>query len=179
MTPAIRTVRVRPAHLDDATAIAHIYNQGILDRIATFETAPRTPAHISAHLVAYAAHYPAVVAEHDGVVVGWAWATPYSPRDCYRGIAEFSVYVERAMRERGVGRAVLTRLITVCAEHGFWKLIARIFLDNTGSRALCARLGFREVGIHYHHAQLDGLWRDCVIVERLLDGEYAEAGTNA
>jgi len=159
---------VRHARPSDAAAIAGIYNQGIADRVATFETEPRHPDAIVAALAERGARYPTLVCERSGRVVAVAWASPYRPRACYGGIAEFSVYVDRAARGSGAGRAVLAALAQECAQRGFWKLVARIFPENVASRQLCRRLGFREVGQYERHGQLDGQWRDCVIVEKLL-----------
>jgi phosphinothricin acetyltransferase len=161
-------VIVREARPDDVAAIAHIYNQGIEERIATFETEPRTTEHIQAWLAERAGRYPVVVAERSGQVVAWAAAGPYRPRECYAGVAEFSVYAERAARGTGAGRAALEGLIERCEKAGFWKLVSRIFPENASSRALCGAAGFREVGTYHRHARLDGVWRDTVIVERLL-----------
>ncbi|HZS91320.1 MAG TPA: arsinothricin resistance N-acetyltransferase ArsN1 family A [Chloroflexota bacterium] len=159
---------VRLARRDDAAAIAHIYSQGIAERVATFETAPRSATDIVAALDERGDRYPTVVVERAGRVVAAAWAGLYRERPCYAGVAEFSVYVERAARGSGAGRAALEALIVECERRGFWKLVSRIFPENTASRALCRRVGFREVGVYRRHAQLDGVWRDCVIVERLL-----------
>jgi phosphinothricin acetyltransferase len=89
------------------------------------------------------------------------------------GIAEFSVYVERAWRGRGAGRQALERLLQEAQKAGFWKLVSRVFVENAASRTLLRRLGFREVGVYEKHAQLDGVWRDVVIVERLLEAGVA------
>ena len=104
-----------------------------------------------------------------GAVVAFASTSTYRPRDCYTGIAEFSVYVARRARRQGAGRAALVALIDAAEAAGFWKLVSRIFVDNTASRALVQSLGFREVGVYEKHGQLDGVWRDVVIVERLLE----------
>lgn len=167
MSEDVATV-IRQARLSDATDIARIYNQGIEDRIATFETQPRDAAAIEVLLAERGYRYPTIVAERAGRVIAWAGASPYSARSCYAGVAEFSVYVEHAARGTGAGRAVLDGLIVECTRRGFWKLVSRIFPENTASRALCRRVGFREVGIYERHAKLDGAWRDTVIVERLL-----------
>jgi len=97
--------------------------------------------------------------------VGFAASFPYSSRACYSGIGEFSLYVRRDYR----GRAVLAALIEEAATREMYKFTSRVFPENVASRALLKRLGFVEIGIHRCHGQLDGLWRDCVIVERLLD----------
>lgn len=162
------SITTRAATTDDAADVARIYNQGIEERIATFETEPRRPEQIEALLAERGDAYPTVVAEQDGRVVAWAGASPYRARPCYAGIAEYSVYADRAARGIGAGRAALEALFRACEERGFWKLVSRIFPENEASLALCRKTGFREVGIYRRHGKLDGRWRDCVIVEKLL-----------
>jgi L-amino acid N-acyltransferase YncA len=158
-------MRARPATPDDAEAIALIYNEGIADRTATFETRPRTPEDVRAW---FDGKHPIVVVEHDGAIAAFASTSSYRSRDCYAGIAEASVYVARAWRGRGAGRAALTALIESAEQAGYWKLVSRIFPENHPSRALIRSLGFREVGTYEKHGQLDGVWRDVIIVERLI-----------
>ncbi|MET0850400.1 MAG: arsinothricin resistance N-acetyltransferase ArsN1 family A [Candidatus Rokuibacteriota bacterium] len=153
----------------DAAAIAAIYNEGIADRIATFETEPRTPEQIAAQLADKGDRFPTVVVERAGQVVAWAGAGAYRSRPAYAGVAEHSVYVARAARGSGAGRAALEALCRVYAERGFWKIVSRIFPENTASLVLHERCGFRSVGVYRRHGKLDGQWRDCVIVERMLD----------
>ena len=158
-------MQARAATPADAAAIARIYNQGIADRLATFETRPRGAADIAAW---FDGVHPIVVIEAEGEVVAWPATPLYRPRDCYAGIAEFSVYVERAWRGRGAGRQAMAALIAAAEAAGFWKLVSRVFVENAASRALLRACGFREVGIYEKHGQLDGVWRDVVIVERLI-----------
>src|SRR5438270_13697416 len=153
--------------------MASVYNEGIEDRMATFETEVRTPQAIAAQLTALIDRYPAVVIERDARVVGFAWTSEYRPRKAYQGVAEFSVYVAREARGQGAGVQLLSALIGEAESRGFTKLVSRIFPENVASRRLCASLGFREVGIYRRHGRLDGRWMDCVVVERLL-GEAAE-----
>lgn len=168
------TITVRAARPDDVAMIAEIYNQGIRGRGATFETEERTAEERARWLAAHDARHPCLVAvvtsapTDDELVVGWASTGEYRSRDCYRGIAEFSVYVHQDWRGRGVGKALMAALLSAAESAGLWKLVSRIFPENAGSRALCAWAGFREVGVYARHAQLDGEWKDCVIVERLL-----------
>jgi len=158
---------IRPAKVFDAAAITAIYNQGIAERSATFETAPRQVADFDARIGDE--RYPLLVAcDGSGAVLGWAGLSSYRPRDCYAGIAEFSIYLDRAARGKGLGQALLNSLADSARERGFWKLISRVFLFNAASRALCAHCGFREVGVYEKHGQLDGRWLDVVIVERLI-----------
>ena len=163
-----RTVTTRLATLDDAAAIARIYNQGIEERIATFETEPRSADQIQALLAERGDRYPTIVAEQDGAVVAWAGVSSYRSRPCYAGVAEYSVYADRAARGSGAARSALESLFRACEERGFWKLVSRIFPENQASLGLCQRLGFRVVGVYQRHGKLDGVWRDCVIVEKLL-----------
>ena len=161
------SIAIREAGEEDAAAIAGIYNQGIDDRGATFETEPRSAEDIAGKL-AERERYPLLVITEDNVVIGWAGLSSYRPRGCYAGIAEFSIYLDRGARGRGLGRQLLTSLIEAARERGYWKLVSRIFPSNVGSREVCRACGFREVGIYEKHGRLDGQWRDVVIVERLI-----------
>lgn len=161
------TLIIRNAHETDSDAIAAIYNQGIADRGATFETQRRTAAEMSARL-AESDRFPTLVAVEEGTVIGWAGLSAYRPRACYAGIAEFSIYLERAARGKGIGRQLLTTLIEAARARRYWKLVSRVFPFNAGSRALCRACGFREVGVYEKHGQLDGEWLDVVIVERVI-----------
>src|SRR5215218_3723565 len=158
-------VRSRAASPEDAETIARIYNQGIEERIATFETSPRTAREI---LEWFDGRNPVVVVEDEGVVISFANTSAYSPRGCYSGVAEFSVYTASEARGRGAGSLAMMALMEAVEEAGFWKLVSRVFVENTPSRKLLLTLGFREVGIHEKHARLDGVWRDVVVVERLI-----------
>jgi len=163
----------RRAQLSDAGAIARIYSEGIADRVATFETEARTAAEVEQVLRNLDARHPAVVAERDGEVIAFAWTSTYRSRPCYDQVAEFSVYVGREARGSGCGREVLLALIEAAEAAGLHKLVSRVFPENAASRALCRSTGFREVGTYARHGQLDGEWRDCVIVERLLGAAAA------
>lgn len=165
----------RPATPADAERIAQIYNEGIEDRVGTFETTPRTAADVRAW---FDGRHPIIVVEDDGAarpaggrtseIVAFASTSSYRARECYAGIAEFSVYVARSGRGQGAGRIAMRALIDAVKPAGIWKLVSRIFIENTASRRLMASMGFREVGIYEKHARLDGQWRDVVIVERLI-----------
>lgn len=159
-------IRVRPATRDDATAITRIYNEGIRGRGATFETRERAVSDVLPWFDE--PRFPVLVATEGDLVVGWAAASSYRARACYAGVAEYSIYVATSHHGRGVGRALMPVFLTALEAAGFWKVLSRLFPENAASRALCARFGFREVGVYERHGRLDGAWRDVVIVERLL-----------
>lgn len=158
-------LRARTATPSDAPDIARIYNEGIEDRVGTFETDARNTQDIEGW---FDGRHPIVVVERAGNVVAFASTSLYRLREAYAGVAEFSVYVSRQARGSGAGKVAMTALIAAAEEAGYWKLLSRVFVENTASRTLLSRLGFREVGVYEKHGRLDGQWRDVVIVERLL-----------
>lgn len=158
-------MNARTASAADSAAIARIYNQGIEDRVATFETRPRSADEIRAW---FDGSHPVIVVEEDGIVIAFGSTSVYRPRECYAGIAECSVYVDRAWRGRGAGRIALTTLQDAARAAGFHKLVSRVFPENRASLAMLNALGWRRAGVYLRHGQLDGAWRDVVIVEKLL-----------
>ena len=162
-------MKARIASRKDAAAIVFIYNQGIEDRIATFETRMRSEEDVVSW---FASPYPVVVVEdeeNERDIVAFGSTSAYSPRECYAGVAECSVYVKRDVRGHSIGRMALEELLRAAEAAGFWKLTSRVFVENAASRKLIRSLGFREVGVHEKHAKLDGTWRDVVVVERLIE----------
>jgi L-amino acid N-acyltransferase YncA len=160
-------LQIRPASVSDCEAVARIYNEGIEDRQATFETRLRSSAEIRDWL-AGGDELPLLVAVDESEICGWARIMSYSERSAYAGVNEASVYVERAARGCGMGTALLRRLASEAERRGRWKLLGKAFADNAASLALVERCGWRQVGVHRRHARLDGNWRDVVVVERLL-----------
>jgi L-amino acid N-acyltransferase YncA len=155
-------MEIRAMRAEDWPTVKTIYEQGIATRLATFETeAPAWEAWDAAHLAG-----PRLVAEEDGEVVGWAALSPVSRRPCYAGVVEESVYVAEGARGRGVGVALLGRLCADAEAAGIWTIQTSIFAENAGSIELHRRCGFRVVGVRERIGQLDGIWRDTVLMER-------------
>lgn len=155
------SVELRLLTKDDWTAVADIYWDGMRDGLATFETeVPSWEAWDAAHLPDHR-----LVAELDGEVVGWAALSPASSRRCYSGVAENSVYVAREVRGRGIGRALLQKLIADARRAGIWTIQTAIFPENHASLALHERCGFRVVGTRERIGKRDGIWRDTVFLE--------------
>ncbi len=161
--------RVRLATATDVDAICRIYNQGIEDRVATLETELRTPEERRQWLAGRSPRHAVVVAEGpEGSIAGWASLNVFNPREAYRHVADISVYVERAVRGKGVGKVLLTRLVELGREHGFHKLVLSAFPPNAGGMALYEKLGFRTVGVYKEQGRLDGRWVDTIVMEKLL-----------
>jgi phosphinothricin acetyltransferase len=111
---------------------------------------------------------PFLVAEDAGAVIGWARLTRFNRRECYSGVGEASIYVDRAARGRGLGRSLFDALAEEARRSGHWKILGGLFPENEASVALCRAAGFREVGVFRRHSRLDGEWRDVLYVEKLL-----------
>lgn len=161
-----QTLQSRPALHKDVPRITEIYNQGIEDRTSTFETRPRSETDVAAW---FDGKHPIVVVEVDGQVQAFASTSSYRARECYAGIAEFSVYVARDARGQRLGEVAMRALIEESEKAGFWKLLSRVFPENQASLKMLSRVGFRQVGVYQKHGQLEGVWKDVVIVERLLE----------
>ena len=152
---------LRDLRPEDWPAVRAIYEEGIRSGDATFET--ETPS-----WERWDAAHPGLrlVAERGGSVAGWAALSPASPRRCYRGVGEVSVYVAEGARGAGVGRELLERLVELSEQAGYWALTAGVFPENEASIRLHKSCGFREVGVRERLGELRGVWRDVVLLER-------------
>jgi L-amino acid N-acyltransferase YncA len=146
----------------DWPAVKRIYEDGIASGVATFETeAPSWERWDTSHRPDHR-----LVARAGAEVLGWAALSPYSVRSAYAGVAEVSVYVAEAHRAKGVGRALLERLVADTEAAGIWTLQAGVFPANEPSLALHRSLGFRVVGVRERIGKLAGQWSDVVLLER-------------
>jgi L-amino acid N-acyltransferase YncA len=155
-------MQLRELRDEDWPEVTAIYEQGIAGRNATFETAaPDWSEWDRSHLEGHR-----LVALEDGRVVGWAALSPVSDRCCYEGVAENSVYVDSSAHGRGIGKALLEQLVADAEQSGIWTIQTGVFPENAASVALHLRCGFRVVGLRERLAQLDGVWRDVLFLER-------------
>ncbi len=160
---------VRDATPEHAAAIAHIYNQGIEDRVATLETEVRTPQERVAWLAAHDSRHPVLVAVNStGAVVGWGSLNVFNPRPAYAHVVDFSVYVTREQRGQGVGDALLGALEVRARALGYHKMVLAAFPTNAPGMRLYERHGFTTVGIYHEQGMLDGRWIDVIVMEKLL-----------
>jgi L-amino acid N-acyltransferase YncA len=155
-------VEIRPLTEKDWPTVEAIWAEGIDTRNATFET--ETPSWASFDATRHREHR-LVAISGDGVI-GWAALSPISRRDCYAGVAENSVYVTARARGRGAGRALMEALVAGADAAGIWTIQTSVFPENAASLALHERVGFRVVGRRERIAQLDGVWRDTLFLER-------------
>jgi L-amino acid N-acyltransferase YncA len=165
---------VRAAGPPDAEAIAAIYNQGIEERQATFQTRLHGAEDFFERMADR--RLPFLVAEQDGEVVAWAAVLAYSDAaPYYAGVGESTMYVKRSARRQGVGGLLLRELAAEASRRGFYKLVGKIFTSNLPSIELVRRCGYREVGVHLRHGRLDGEWKDVLVVELSLQANLEPA----
>jgi L-amino acid N-acyltransferase YncA len=153
---------IEPLTPADWPAVRSIYLEGIATGDATFEkTAPDWDGWDARHLRSCR-----IVARSGQEVLGWAALTPVSGRCVYAGVAEVSIYVAERVRGRGIGMELISALVKASEAEGVWTLQAGIFPENEASIALHKRAGFRIVGTRERLGQMDGRWRDVVLMER-------------
>jgi phosphinothricin acetyltransferase len=161
---------IRRAEPGDAAAIGVIYDEAAAGGLATFATGPHTADERRRWLAARGERAPVWAGERDGEVVAWSALAPFSHREWYAGVAEYTVYVAARHHGRGLGRQMLRALVREAPAFGYWKLVGMILPENAAGLALARGSGFRVVGTHRAHARREGRWRDVSIVELHLDG---------
>ncbi|AZI32701.1 GNAT family N-acetyltransferase [Kaistella carnis] len=154
---------IRPMQTEDADKVLEIFQQGINGGNATFDkVAPTWEAWDTKHfnLCRF------VLEDENDQVVGWCALQPVSNRDCFKGVAEVSIYLDGSVQGKGLGTILLKKLILDSEEHDFWTLQAGIFPENKVSIAIHQKQGFRTVGTREKIGELNGQWRDIVLLER-------------
>lgn len=155
----IKLIPMQPEH---ANAVLEIYQHGIDSGMATFET--QVPVWDKFDLKYH--HHSRIVALSDDQLVGWAALSPVSSRECYSGVAEVSVYVHQQHQRKGIGRMLLLQLIVESEQNGIWSLLSVIHEENRASIHLHEQCGFRYIGYRERIAQLNGVWRTTVMLEK-------------
>jgi len=155
-------ITLLPMQQEHAAAVLEIYQHGIASGMATFETiAPDWEKFNNKYL-----QHSRIVAMDENEPVGWAALTPVSSRDCYNGVAEVSLYVHQQHQRKGIGRILLQALISESEQNGIWSLLSVIHEENRASIHLHEQCGFRFIGYRERIAQLDGVWRTTVMMEK-------------
>ncbi len=155
-------MKIRELQATDWQAVRLIYEKGIVTGNATFQTsAPSQEEWDQSHLSTCR-----IVGETNGKVVGWAALTPVSSRCVYAGVAEVSVYVDPELSGKGIGLALLNKLVQLSEAEGIWTLQAGIFPENAASLRIHEKAGFRVLGIREKIGKQNGVWRDTVLLER-------------
>lgn len=161
-------VVIRKATEQDLESIRVIYNQGIEDRIATLETDLKDITFMKEWFNIHSGRYTVIVAEYEGLVIGWGSLNPYNSRCAYDGVADLSLYIFRGFRGKGIGTKILTRLERFAKENAFHKIILSTFSFNALGQNLYRKKGYREVGVFKNHGILDGKFVDVLVMEKLL-----------
>jgi len=162
---------VRDARPDDLDAIFEIYNHEVLHGTATFDTEPRVPGRDDGWLADRDAdRHPVLVAETDGLVVGWASLSAWSPRGAYARTVEVSVYVDGPYRRSGIGRLLLAAIIERARAAGLGVMLARIAEANDASVGLFEAFGFGHIGTQRRCGEKFGRILDVELMDLPLDG---------
>lgn len=147
---------------EHANAVLEIYGHGIASGMATFETTVPGWENFDKKYLPHSR----ILAVNNEEPVGWAALTPVSLRECYSGVAEVSVYVHQQQQRKGIGRLLLVELINASEQNGVWSLLSVIHEENRASIHLHEQCGFRFIGYRERIAQLDGIWRTTVMLEK-------------
>ncbi|MEH7226628.1 arsinothricin resistance N-acetyltransferase ArsN1 family A [Bacillus sp. JJ1566] len=161
-------INIRVASIHDIEDILFIYNEGIIDRIATLETTTKDKAYMMEWFQRHTERYKVIVAEVEGMTVGWASLNQYSSRSAYDGVADLSIYIKRNSRGKGVGGKLLSYIERLAKENEFHKIVLFTFPFNELGQGLYKKRGFREVGVFKNQGILDGKYVDVMAMEKLI-----------
>lgn len=164
----MNNINIRVASIHDIKDILFIYNEGIIDRIATLETTTKDKAFMKEWFQGHTERYKVIVAEVEEQIVGWASLNQYNGRSAYDGVADLSIYIKRNCRGKGVGGMLLSYIESIARENSFHKIVLFTFPINVLGQGLYKKRGFREVGIFKNQGILDGKYVDVMAMEKLL-----------
>jgi L-amino acid N-acyltransferase YncA len=168
----VEPITIRFATEADAPAIAEIYNHEVENETSTFDLVPRSLDDQRDWQAARSGAFTVIVAEIDGLVVGFGALSPYKERAAYRSSVEDSVYVRRDMARRGIGQSLLRHLLTTAKDGGFHTVLARIATDNEASIALHQAMGFDVVGIEKQVGRKFNRWLDVMLLQHMLESSH-------
>lgn len=154
---------IREMQPEDGAQVLEIFRQGILSKNATFDK------EVPTWEVWDTNHFKVcrfVIENEDSQVVGWCALKTTSKRDCFKGVAEVSIYMADSVQGKGLGSMLLRKLILDSEEHRFWTLQSGIFPENIASIKVHEKLGFRTIGNREKIAEMNGIWRDIILMER-------------
>jgi L-amino acid N-acyltransferase YncA len=151
---------IRLATAGDAEAVQAIYAPIVLDTVISFEVEPPSVSEMRQRILETLEHWPWLVCEHDGEVIGYAYAGKYRVRLAYQWSVDVSVYIHERARRRGVGRALYKALFSLLRLQGFYNAQAGITLPNAGSIGLHEALGFQPIGVYRKIGYKLGAWHD-------------------
>ena len=157
----------RPATVEDLKAVTDIYNEAVLTTYATFDLEPKTEEEQGAWLASHDRKHPVLVAELDGVVIGWASLSQWSSRSAYAGTAEISLYIKEEFRGRGAGRRLLEDIMREGERAGLHTVLARITTGNAVSIHLHESVGFEHVGVMREVGRKFDRMLDVLLMQRI------------
>ena len=161
-------LHIRAARFADLFMIQAIHNEGIIDRVATLDTALRTMADTQLWFYRHGPRHPVLVAEAGGSMAGWAALNTFNTRPAYQYVADLSIYLARPWRGKGLGSRLLQALMPLAGELGYHKIVLSALPTNTAGMRLYERQGFTTVGIYKEMGLVDGRWVDTILMEKLL-----------
>ncbi|MFQ6077547.1 MAG: GNAT family N-acetyltransferase [Thermodesulfobacteriota bacterium] len=169
---------IRPAEISDLNAITEIYNEAIRTTTATFDMEPKTHDQQEVWFASHGPKYPILVAESNGVVVGWASLSKWSDRCAYSGTAEISLYVKREFRGKGIGKKLIEAIVSEGERVGFHTVVGRIAEGNDVSVHLAESLGFRHIGVMREVGRKFGRLLDVYLMQKIYPPDETEAPRN-
>jgi len=160
---------IRLGTVHDIEQIAEIYNQGILDRVATLEADTKNMEEmVNWFSTRSERHKVIIIGDEKGYIKGWASLNVFNDRECYQGVADLSIYIHREARGKGLGKQLLVALIEVAKQADFHKLVLSTFASNLAGQSLYVSVGFTKVGTYMKQGMIDGKWIDMTIMEKLI-----------
>lgn len=161
-------IKIRPAKETDLTNILEIYNQGIIDRVATLEVEEKDLKYMTKWFQNRSGKHAILVAEKKHTFVGWVSLNPYSYRPVYDSVADLSIYISRSYRGQGIGKVLLSSIEKKAVQSGIHKIVLFTFPFNKLGQGLYASMGYREVGIFKEQGKIDGRYVDVMAMEKIL-----------